>query len=55
MLFWWLIKFLNAKTKVYSSPIALPLLETIDNLSPSGSVANPISAPTSKTLFSKSF
>ena len=31
---------MTAKSKVYSSPIALPLLETIDNLSPSGSVTN---------------
>ena len=55
MLSLYLIKFLNAKTKVYSSPIALPSFETIDSLSPSGSVAKPISAPTSRTLRSKSF
>ena len=40
---------------MYSSPIAFPVFDTIDSLSPSGSVAKPISAPTSKTFFSKSF
>ena len=40
---------------MYSSPIAFPLFETIDSLSPSGSVANPISALSLKTFCSNSF
>ena len=38
------------KAKVISSPNAIPLLSTIDNRSPSGSVANPISDFVSITL-----